>query len=68
MKKILLLILVSSVLGVSLAGCDDKDSEIEKIIKESKDINHQTSGLDREVPRVKLAPDSEKQKQEKGDK
>lgn len=65
MKKISIL----AALGLlALAGCND-ESELDKAIKEGKEKNRKTSGIDREVPRVVLTPDKlQQQKTDDGGK
>ena len=66
MKKINVMILISSVFVIALSGCSEKDSDAEKIIKESQESSRLTSGSNQELPRLKAK--FEKPKSKVGDK
>ena len=65
MKKMIVLASICAALVVSLTGCN-QESEMDKAIKESKEMSRKTSGLDHDVPRVILSPDKPKQKDDGG--
>jgi outer membrane murein-binding lipoprotein Lpp len=60
MEKMIVTASIIVALVLSLAGCKDKESEMDKAIKESKEMSHKTSGLDQEIPRVVFKPNSPK--------
>lgn len=64
MKKNTVLIAISAVLALSLTGCDDKDTEIAKAIKDSKEVSQKTSGKDQKLPRLNVEFERNKPKKE----
>lgn len=66
MKKNTVLIAISAVLALSLIGCDDKDSEVEKAIKDSNEVSQRTSGKDQKLPRLNVEFERNKSKKEGG--
>lgn len=66
MKKINVMVFISAVFVIALSGCSYKDSEAEKIIKESHENSRLTSGSNQELPRLKAK--FEKPKSKEGDK
>lgn len=66
MKNKILLAFIGAMLAISLTGCNDKENDLNKAIKEGTEINRITSGVGQEVPRVVLTPDSPKSQKEGG--
>ncbi|WP_018079282.1 hypothetical protein [Thiobacillus denitrificans] len=66
MKKPIFMVCLFA-LAFNLTGCNE-ESELDKAVKEGKEMNRKTSGVDREVPRVILTPNKPQQKNDTGEK
>lgn len=68
MKKTILLACMGAVVALGLAGCNDKESELEKTIKEGTETSKKMAGTDRPIPRIQIEPDSPQQQKKDGGK
>lgn len=66
MKNTVLLAMIGAALSLSLVGCGDKQSDLNKAIADSHEMSRRTSGVDQEMPRVVIAPDSPASQQKGG--
>ena len=66
MKTIIFMGGISVALALSLTGCNDKESELQKTIKEGTETSQKMAGKDRPIPRLVIAPDNAPQAK-KGD-
>lgn len=67
MKNMIVMAFFGAAMILSLSGCN-KESEMDKAIKESKEMSRKTSGIDQEVPRAILTPDKPKNQPDDGGK
>jgi hypothetical protein len=68
MKNIIVMGCISAALALSLTGCNDKESELDKTIKEGTETSQKMAGKDRPIPRIVIAPDSAPQPKKEGGK
>ncbi|ARV21026.1 hypothetical protein AEP_04112 (plasmid) [Curvibacter sp. AEP1-3] len=68
MKKTILMACIGAVVALSLAGCNDKESELDKTIKEGTETSQKMAGKDRPIPRIVIAPDNTPQPKKDGGK
>ncbi len=66
MKKTILLACMAAMAALSLAGCNDKESELEKAIKEGTETSKQMAGTNRPIPVPNLEPDAPQPKKNGG--
>lgn len=66
MKKTILMACIGAVVALSLAGCNNKESELDKTIKEGTETSKKMAGTDRPIPVPIIEPDSPKPKKNGG--
>lgn len=68
MKNIIVMGCISAALALALTGCNDKESELDKTIKEGTETSQKMAGKDRPIPRIVIAPDNTPQPKKEGGK
>lgn len=66
MKKTILLACMGAVVALGLAGCNDKESELEKTIKEGTETSKKMGGGNRPIPVPQIEPDAPQPKKAGG--
>ena len=66
MKKTILLACMGAVVALGLTGCNDKESELEKTIKEGTETSKKMGGGNRPIPVPQIEPDKPQPKKNGG--
>ena len=66
MKKTILLACMAALAALTLTGCNDKESELEKVIKEGTETSKKMAGTNRPIPVPNLETDAPPPKKKEG--